>query len=300
MRYSFPNLTQPKKSAKIIATTAGLRLASAQKAIAKILGYSDWHDLEQNHSKAAPFATDQIIPHSEYIERQTNLALALASELQIPDGDAQYYLSFARLTGSISTSLADQLEIRRGCWRRTVLPSAKKRKPGSIGRLNVPGRKDETVILRSFEWPTTVITHGGVTTIADFEYVSPRKPSALFVPIRLYLPYGVWKEKDGSEVLFSRDYKPLWRIRKGKRPERVEPWIWIKFVDQHWFWKDTNAPWRSSETKVQMENLLNSHQIAMLPVLADALPLLVNTRLDRFAPAANALKVAREDRAQAA
>ena len=38
-------------------------------------------------------------------------------------------------------------------------------------------------------------------------------------------------------MLFSRDYLPLWRLRDGKPPERVEPWLWIKFVKQEWFFQ---------------------------------------------------------------
>ncbi|PMD86649.1 hypothetical protein BWI97_26210 [Siphonobacter sp. BAB-5405] len=31
-----------------------------------------------------------------------------------------------------------------------------------------------------------------------------------FWPMRLYIPYGKWSCEDGSEVLFNRDYQPLW------------------------------------------------------------------------------------------
>ena len=102
-------------------------------------------------------------------------------------------------------------------------------------------------ILRHFGRPTRVITHTYAnSTVADFEYVSPKTALPLFIPMRLYIAYGVWTEPDGSMVLFSRDYFPLWRLREGHAPERLFPWLWIKHVEQSWYWGDSNTPWCTS------------------------------------------------------
>ncbi len=61
---------------------------------------------------------------------------------------------------------------------------------------------------------------------AYFEVVTPRFPLPDFVPSRIWLPYGVWKLSDGSEVLFSRDYLPMWRV-SSERTERLAPRLWI-------------------------------------------------------------------------
>lgn len=59
MRLSYPNLTRPKKSAKVMARLLGLPLSVTQTAIASGCGYQDWHDFELNHAKGSPFALDQ-------------------------------------------------------------------------------------------------------------------------------------------------------------------------------------------------------------------------------------------------
>jgi hypothetical protein len=80
MRLSYPNLTRPKKSAKIVAHLLGEPLSVAQAAIARSCGYQDWHDFELNHAKDSPFALDQHLSQAEYLARQTRLILALALE----------------------------------------------------------------------------------------------------------------------------------------------------------------------------------------------------------------------------
>jgi hypothetical protein len=293
MRLVFHNLARPKKSAKAVAHRVGLPLSLIQNAVARICGYCDWHDLEENHAKGSAFELDQYLDHSDFIERHTRLSLALADELDIPDGDAQYVLAGSRLTGDRPVSLSDQIELRLNCWHKTILREAPKRSRGAIGTIRSPGRTGEAVILRSSGRPTTVITHTNVLTIADFEYVSPRNPAPMFLPMRLYLPYGYWIEDDGARVLFARDYKPMWRIRDGLAPERLEPSLWIKWRDQFHIW-DAHTPWASSELKRNLEALLTSFGIRTLPVWADALPLLVhNDNLQNFSDAIEPLKQCR-------
>jgi hypothetical protein len=120
-----------------------------------------------------------------------------------------------------------------------------------------------------------VLTNGGFLTIADFEFVSPRASVDLFIPQRLFLPYGCWTEADGASVLFSRDYLPLWRLRDGKPPERVESWLWIKFVKQEWFFRDGEEPWANRAAEAAAMGLLNERGLHRLPMSADALPLVL-------------------------
>lgn len=48
--------------------------------------------------------------------------------------------------------------------------------------------------------------------------------------------------EDGSRVLFSRDYLPLWRIADGK-VERVKPTTAVySYRDRHWF-REGDGPW---------------------------------------------------------
>lgn len=276
MRLHFPNLNRPKKSAKILARQLGISLSTAQRAVARISGYQDWHNFEKEHSKALPSRLDQELLPKEYIDRQASLSLALANELGIPDGDAQFALANARLSGDVPASMKLQIAIRLECWRHTVLPVAGKRQRGEVGRVKSRGRNGEIVILRSFGRPTTAISEQNVSTIADFEYVSPRIAPPIFLPKRLYLPYGYWTEHDGARVLYSRDYKPLWRLRDGCSPERLEPSSWIEWRDQTFLWDEVSVPWRSVVLERKLMELLAEHGIHALPVWADALPIIVH------------------------
>jgi hypothetical protein len=111
--------------------------------------------------------------------------------------------------------------------------------------------------------------------VADFEFVTPRVPLPLFVPARLYLAYGVWTEADGSKVLFSRDYMPLWRLRDHERPERLSPIEWINYADQSWFWTDANAPWDYPQRIGENIRRLEEFGVRGVPKLAEVLPALV-------------------------
>ena len=61
--------------------------------------------------------------------------------------------------------------------------------------------------MRSFGRPARMPAQSGLPIVADYEYVPTPGGGALFVPMRLVLPYGVWTAADGAKVLFSRDYK---------------------------------------------------------------------------------------------
>ena len=139
-------------------------------------------------------------------------------------------------------------------------------------RIKSPGWEGVEAILRAYEWPPYLITHKTPeTTVADFEVEYPERPLSLFVPARLKLAYGVWTEEDGSKVLFSRDYKPLWRLTHGRRPERLRPWLWIEWIESQHFWDDRNTPWWSVRCREEEENRLRGFGIRCLPKLVDTL-----------------------------
>jgi hypothetical protein len=301
MRLVFPNLTRPKKSAKTIAQKLGLALSLAQSAVARICGYDDWHDLETNHAKGAFFALDQHLDQQAYIARQVSLVLDLATKAGVPEGDAQYAIADSRLTGDRQVLLSEQIELRLSCWRQGVLAPAAKRSRGAVGTLKSPGRNGEIVILRSYGRPTTVITQRNIGHVADFEFISPRNPPPLFLPIRLYLPYGHWIETDGAKVLFSRDYKPMWRIRDGFHPERLDPSLWINWRNQAHYWDEANTPWNSMELRQRMEALLTSFSIQTLPIWADVLPIAAsNDKLDVYSDALDPLMASRGSKKEVA
>lgn len=276
----FPNLERPKKAAKRLASGLDVALHAGQRAVARACGFRDWHNLEQQVASGHVFTLDQSLGADEFIERQTAIVLSIASDLGIADGDVQFVIASAGLTGNRPPQLEEQILIRLKCLRATSLRSTEIRQPGAVGRLKISGHNGEAVILRKFGRPTEVLTHRAIVTTADFEYVSPRKKLSLFIPDRLYLPYGYWTEANGSRVLFSRDYKPMWRIREDREIERLEPWRWISHASETHLWPSNEAPWNSPRLKSQLLEFLNEEGVFWLPMLVDALPLLVYENSD--------------------
>jgi hypothetical protein len=105
------------------------------------------------------------------------------------------------------------------------------------------------------------------------------------------MPYGIWTEHDGSRVLFSRDYFPMWRLRKGKSPERMKPWEWIKYRERTWILPEGDMPWYNSNNFTVCLRFLEQEGIRSFPLLLDALPLIVkDNSVSGFQDAAKALQ----------
>ena len=51
------------------------------------------------------------------------------------------------------------------------------------------------------------------------------------------LPYGVWKCADGREVLFNRQYEPLWQRHHGEIA-LADPKEWVRSVSEVFFYND--------------------------------------------------------------
>lgn len=296
MRLYFPNPTRPKKAAKLLSIDLGVPLAQAQAAIAFACGYKDWYDFEKHHSDRSQFILDQDLSIGDYVERQKRLTLLISARLGLSDGDVQFALTRARLSGDRRTTFEEQIAIRVACWRETTMPLVPRKEPGAVGKLKSPGRNGEVVILRRLGSPTQVISERGITTIADFEYVSPQSAAALFVPRRLYLPYGIWTERDGARVIFSRDYAPMWRLREGRPAERVEPWLRIQYVNQTFLWPSGKEPYWSQELTSHLHAYLNQNGVFALPILADALPLLVHDKVIQNIAMGDSIKLLRSNR----
>ena len=204
------------------------------------------------------------------------MTLALSKELGLQFGDALYALVQMKLP-QIHIEDAQAYE---ALWLQLFTQDQRfrsdKRSPGNVIKIKSPGRTGQQAILKKYGRPTYIITHQGPNgVVADFEVVLPRKPLPLFLPARLKLPYGCWTEASGAKVLFSRDYKPLWRLTTGRRPERLQPWLWIDKVDTQWFWDPANHPWRSVRRRNEEELRLRDFGISALPKLVDMLPVLV-------------------------
>ncbi|MGD1876685.1 MAG: hypothetical protein ACFB13_04200 [Kiloniellaceae bacterium] len=294
----FPTIDRAKKAAKALASVSdAIPLNVAQHAVARIAGCRDWHDLE-TRLKHRGVAQTTGAPVSSDLDLQgiADLALQVADELETDWSTALYAISIARLPGLCLESLADYEQI----WLRLMIWmcgfSGQRKAPGCIVKMKADGRMGQLGYLRAYGRPTYVVTDVSVETcVADFQVSFPRNSVAPFVPARLKYAYGFWSENDGAKVLFSRDYKPLWRLREGRRPERLDPWLWIDKTDEQHFWDSANPPWYTKKRREEEGARLQELGITALPKLTDVLPgVILNPELHNVGDAVDAM-AKRED-----
>jgi hypothetical protein len=279
MRVHFPNLERPKKAARRLSSQfPNLQLHRAQKAVARAVGYANWHELESSYAEHLPTPLDQLWIEADFRQQALRAIGALSDELQISAGDALYALSNMRLTGDRIWKLEDHTMLRIDLWRRSHIFSSARRSRGSVVR--VKGLKQSPCLsyVCSYGQPTRVLCDLGVAHCADFEVTVPRKKQPEFLPARLWQPYGVWRLKDGSEIVFSRDYFPLWRVLCSDI-QRLPPWLWIEGIqNQRHFLGRRDWMWWDDEARTLKLEYLSSNNISGLPILSDILPLLLNNK----------------------
>jgi hypothetical protein len=78
-----------------------------------------------------------------------------------------------------------------------------------------------------------------------------------FLRQRRELPYGVWTLADGGQVLFDRDYHPIWqRSPDAGAAIQVAAWRWVDWVQQNYFFDDDNPPSHDGATKKMCTRIL--------------------------------------------
>lgn len=270
MRIPVFDLKRTKSAAKYLVRVAeNARLSEVHEALARALGYRDWHELQR--SRAVP---SRPLP-SLTVEAAAQASCTLAEALSIPINEAQYVLSRAGLFGTDPLTLTEQLAICTSAWRRRYADASGRKQPGKVIRDKATGRPAYLLVPGR---PTFILSDSGVGTRADFEVTTPRVPLADFVPAAFWLPYGRWRLSDGSEVLFSRNYFPLWHLAGG-RVERLDPWLWIhSIVDTRHFMTEAGASsWLLGASRDEAIAFLQTHEIAELPKLVGVLPYLFGT-----------------------
>lgn len=296
MRFHFPNLTRPKKAAKHLASVfSDIPLSSIQRAVAVACGYRDWHELEVSHAAAEPTVLDEHLSEGAFRERAIAMSRSLAAALNVHDGDVQAALPEMRLTGNRAFTRDDHEAIRTACWRAGPIPWQGGRHPGAVFYVKSKGfSKNQGRWWRQSSGGVTFIDN---TTIlggcATYEAVVPRTRLKDFVPLLLWLPYGWMDMDDGSRVLFSGDYLPLWRIADGKA-ERLKPTADVSaFRERNWF-REGDGPWSYGPAREAAERMLVEYGITAFPRLADALPILIHDEHTNVKGAAKILDGVRE------
>ena len=96
-----------------------------------------------------------------------------------------------------------------------------------------------------------------------------------FKPLRLFLPYGKWTCADGSQVLFNRDYCPLWKRDPSGAVSAIDPNTWVEHddKDEEWIFGDVAPPVYSKKTLALCLAVLRSWNVeGRRPLLLERLP----------------------------
>jgi hypothetical protein len=62
------------------------------------------------------------------------------------------------------------------------------------------------------------------------------------VELRNRYAYGLWTCPDGRQVLFDRNYKPMWQRYLDQPATPADPSEWVLFAKEEWFF-GYPAPW---------------------------------------------------------
>lgn len=94
----------------------------------------------------------------------------------------------------------------------------------------------------------TGYTHDGEFHCEREAVSVPRKqPSTVFRPLRLKLPYGKWTLADGTEILFNKDYCPLWLKKPNGKAKPIDHRGWVDSERElEFYFDESNQPWDSN------------------------------------------------------
>ncbi len=277
MRIAFIDPKRPSDAARQLAKlSADLTLSHIQAAVARACGYRDWHELRTQTG------VGQIAPRDPVSDAA--LIAALSRELGLLAGDVQDGVARSRLVDGQAWTLDRHQATRLAIWRNGFLGSAQRGQPGSRVKVVSDGRATRRAYLRQAGRPTWVVYDDGPGTCADFESVAD-PAGADFIPRRLWAPYGYWTLDDGSIVVFSRDYYPLWRLAEG-RVERPDPWWWIVGIRSEFHFGVSlgldDHQWDSGPTHNLAMAFLERHRVIGLPKLVDWMERLMGSDADRI------------------
>lgn len=72
-----------------------------------------------------------------------------------------------------------------------------------------------------------------------------------FKPMRLFLPYGKWSCVDGSEVLFNRDYSPIWERSVTGKISPISPDTYIQYINTVHYFDSGSAPYYGNQRSLE-------------------------------------------------
>jgi|GEM_PF-643528 len=168
--------------------------------------------------------------------------------------DSTMVVTFPRVAGHVGYKKPSVQETRYSGEFRHLSRKAIPQWPYPRGTLvMVRNTKEVGIVLkaedRGYGGSVTMCKDDSLNALYAKEEVFPLADQSVeFIPMRLYLPYGKWTCADGTEVLFNRDYCPLW-AKKNNDVIPLDPDTWVRYQHEstHYF-NDGSAPWNSKDS----------------------------------------------------
>lgn len=204
--------------------------------------------------------------HTEFVDdvpsirRQTQLRTSLRKVKQILLSAYHDCKSLEKLLEQIDDAL-----VKMDKWPKSIRVKGGSKRQIRSGTFVKVKETNETVVVFNHDIRSNIVV--GYSDAGTYEAVRHEvsvlrsQPNiSKYKPLRLYLPYGKYILDDGTEILFNRDYCPLWSRSLSETLKKVE----VKEVDmnseinfsrtEHFFF-DQNAPYTKNGS-VSLEKCL--------------------------------------------
>jgi hypothetical protein len=164
-----------------------------------------------------------------------------------------------------------KVPVPRSIRRRKQLP------PGTFVRLI--GKNQIGVVFNHPYGEDSVVGYsdGGSFHVERNEVRVLRKQLLLddFRPMRLTLPYGKWIVEGGMEVLFNRDYTPIWIRHANEAAEVINPATYITHQETVFYYEDATAPYYgNAKTHEVCLSVLEEWAVSgQMPMIMELIPL---------------------------
>lgn len=240
------------------------RLSNCQEYIAQALGFRDWYHLNSTGN------TNNV---NAPTGNPAEVANRLAKLAGIQSAESLHVLTTARIFGS-TFGPAGGLAAREEMFARQEFSSIDKNAVGAVCRVKTANQPDIPALLIHRGGLCKVMTDHSIMMTVDSELIS-QPGDTFFIPMRFWMPYGIWTESDNTKVIFSREYCPLWKIVDGKAPERDNPDRWVTAIDQKYYFNEKS--FHDDDATSKGLDILKEHGVVSTPKLVEWLPKCLNT-----------------------
>lgn len=256
-----------KRAAQAISKLPGASsLSGVQNTLARACGFRDFFHAQNSWMGAGA-------PQYASIETQVAVISRLQPHISVQTGYLLDSLTQTRFFGP-DPDPGLSLAVREALFE-PLFPAGERKAIGSPCRIQAPGYKNvRAMVVRRGDGPEgrsqAIFDHGILDCVS--REIPANRTGRLFIPLRFWMPYGYWIENDGSKVLFSREYCPLWKVQEGRAPVRDDPDRWVVWTEQKWFFDEGSFRGDTDEVIAKGLQILRDHRVTSMPRLVEWFP----------------------------